>query len=103
MKQTTKNTTSQRIVRAAQFSVLAVQILGLGIVAVHAEDAAPLAAVDIDPVTTCATEYRDEVRASADTAVDIALVGAKIELGLKMADKDSAKTKVAAKRADQRG
>jgi hypothetical protein len=103
MKQTTKTTTSQRIVRAAQFSVLAVQILGLGIAAVYADDTASLAAANMDPVTTCATEYRDEVRASAAAAVDTALVDAKIDLGLKMAEKDSAETKVAAKNADQRG
>ncbi|MGI9343179.1 MAG: hypothetical protein ACR2QV_10020 [Gammaproteobacteria bacterium] len=103
MKQTTKTTTSQRILRAAQFSVLAVQIIGLGIAAVYADDTASLAAVNMDPVTTCATEYRDEVRASAAAAVDTALVDTKIELGLKMAEKDSANTKVAAKSTDKRG
>lgn len=98
-----KSTNSERVVRAAQITILAVQILGLGLVAVHAEDTATLAAIDMRPVTTCATEYREKVRASADAAIDNAQSDAKIALELKLSKPENGGVKVAGKQSDKRG
>ena len=79
------------------------QVLGLGIAVVNADDTSTRAALDMSPMTTCATDYRDEVRASADAALDDARLDATVDLKIKLDKPEPAEVKLAGNPEDKRG
>ena len=82
----------KRLLLAAQVTILLAQVAGLVIAATSiglAQEPSALAAMGFDPITDCATEYRDEMRANAGIAVSKAQNDAMTDLDIRLQNKKS--------------
>jgi len=99
-------TIRKRLLLAAQIAILLVQIVGL-VIAVStvgiAEEPSALAANDFDPITQCATEYREEMRARAGIAVSKARHDAMSDLDERLQDKQSSDARLERDATGERG
>ncbi len=85
-------TIRKRLLLAAQITILLAQVVGLVIAASTtglAQEPSALTATDFDPITDCATDYRDEMRAHAGIAVSKAQDDAMTDLDIRLQNKKS--------------
>jgi len=85
-------TIRKRLLLAAQVTILLAQVVGLVFAATStglAQEPSALAAAGFDPITDCATEYRDEMRAHAGIAVSKAQDDTMTDLDIRLQNKKS--------------
>ena len=85
-------TIRKRLLLVAQITILLAQVVGLVIAASTtglAQEPSALTATGFDPITNCATEYRDEMRAHAGIAVSKAQDDAMTDLDIRLQNKKS--------------
>jgi len=99
-------TIRKRLLLAVQITILLAQVVGLVIAASTtglAEEPSTLSATGFDPITDCATEYRDEMRAHAGIAVSKARAEAMTDLDTRLQNKKSSDAQLERDTMGERG